>query len=317
MAKTLYQKVSNNKYLLLLAKLVIFIFFVFVFDFAIGKTLKYFYFKQQSGLQYRTTYSLEQTKADLLVFGSSRANHHYYPEAFEQELNISFYNTGRDGSYILYQYAILQGILKRYHPKIIILDFMKKEFEKEQGSYDRLSALLPYYNTHPELRPIIRLKSKFENYKLLSQIYPYNSSLLTIAIGNTEYNKKRDNNTEGYIPLKNVWTAPITSTRETNYEFDSIKIDTYRKFINDCRNAGVQVFVVCSPTFEKNENPDKSIQLAKEIALENNVHFIDYSNNPVFFNNQFFADADHLNNEGAIEFSKMLVDELKPMLQPK
>ena len=41
---------------------------------------------------------MELTKADLLVFGSSRANHHYVPEVFEDSLKLTFYNTGKDGS---------------------------------------------------------------------------------------------------------------------------------------------------------------------------------------------------------------------------
>ncbi len=313
MIQRLKHTINNNQFLLFFTKLIFLVVVVFVFDFAIGNTLKYFYFKQESGLQYRTTYALEKTKADMLVLGSSRANHHYYPKVFEKGLDMSFYNAGRDGSYIFYQYAMLKGILKRYTPKIVILDFMKKEFAREPGSYDRLSSLLPYYDNHPEIRPIIRLKSKFEEFKLLSQIYPYNSSMLTIAIGNTVYNKKREQDIDGYIPLKNEWSASLKSVKVINYEFDSLKVKTYQSFINDCRNAGVKLYIVCSPSFEKDESPDKSVKMAKEIALKNNVAFIDFSNNPIFFNNQLFTDIDHLNNTGAIKFSEILVGEINSL----
>jgi hypothetical protein len=132
---------------------------VICMDFLIGSLLRYFYFKQQSGFQYHTTYSIEKTKADLLIFGSSRANHHYQPEVFEKKMNLSFYNVGRDGVSIFYDYAVLQGILVRYCPKIVILDFERKEFERNQENYDRISFLLPYYNTHPEIHSIVKLKA--------------------------------------------------------------------------------------------------------------------------------------------------------------
>lgn len=40
-------------------------------DFIIGMGLKMMYFNQQSGLLYRTTYSIEKTTSDLVIFGSS------------------------------------------------------------------------------------------------------------------------------------------------------------------------------------------------------------------------------------------------------
>jgi hypothetical protein len=164
---------------------------VFVIDFSIGKTLRYYYFKETSGLHYRTTYSMEKTEAELLVLGSSRANHHYVPEIFEDELKMSFYNTGRDGSRLLYNYAVFRSILKRYTPKIIILDIGFDELYSDAEEYARLSPLLPYYKNHPEIRDLIEKRSSFEKIKLLSNIYPFNSSLLAIAMGNLEVNKKR------------------------------------------------------------------------------------------------------------------------------
>ena len=125
--------------------------FLFFIDYVIGNVLKTFYFKQESGLQYRTTYSIDKTTADVLIFGSSTANHNYEPNAFEKGLGMSFYNAGADGSSIFYDYGILRAVLKRYKPKIAILSFEASEFFEYQNSYDELSALLPYYEDHPEI----------------------------------------------------------------------------------------------------------------------------------------------------------------------
>ena len=106
-------------------------------------------------------------------------------------MKLSFYNAGRDGNFMFYHLAVLKGVLNRYSPKIVILDFVAEEFAQNQYSYDRLSSLLPYYKSHPEMRSIINLKSKYEKIKLLSQIYPYNSLMLTIAVGNSGVNKRK------------------------------------------------------------------------------------------------------------------------------
>ena len=67
---------NSNHYTMKKYLIIISIGFLIVFagDFLIGKTLKYFYFKASSGLFQRTTYSIEKTEADILIFGSSRAN---------------------------------------------------------------------------------------------------------------------------------------------------------------------------------------------------------------------------------------------------
>ncbi len=83
---------------------------------------------------------------------------------------MSCYNTGRDGKIIFYNYAVLKSILKRYTPKIAILDFNREEFSNDGESYDRLSSLFPYYYNHPEIRPILKLKNPLKKLKLFKNI---------------------------------------------------------------------------------------------------------------------------------------------------
>ena len=215
---------DNSPFKLFLLKLVFLFSIVFVLDFSLGKLLNYYYFKQERGSQYLTTFAAEQTKADLLVFGSSRANHHYRPDIFEKGLHLSFFNAGRDGNFLFYHYAILKAVLKRYRPKVVILDFIHGEFSKNQDSYDRISSLLPYYRSHPEMRSVIELKSPFEKIKMFSSIYPNNSNLLIIAGGNAFFSKKKRIDSDGYIPRFEIWNKPIENEKMTfKYELDATK----------------------------------------------------------------------------------------------
>jgi hypothetical protein len=307
--KTAPGKASYKKFFI---KLFIFLAIVVVLDIAIGATLRHYYFKQESGVQYRTTYSMEQTKADVLIFGSSRATHHYVPDIFEKRLNMSYYNVGRDGNFIFYHYAVLKSVLKRYTPKIIILDISGGEFSVSQDSYDRLSALLPYYKEHPEIRPIVELKSDYEKVKLVSSIYPYNSSLITIALGNVSFNKKRNDDTEGYLPLKKNWNLPLEDLGMLpNYDLDSVKMKAFDSFITDCKAANIELYVVCSPQYRKAQNTDYSVLNAKQMAEKHNVPFRDFYDDTSFINHvRLFADAAHLNDSGARVFSNIMVDDL-------
>jgi hypothetical protein len=312
MADYLVDKIKRNTYLLFLFKMVALFAIVFTLDYSIGNILSFFYFKQDSGMQYRTTYSLEKITADIIILGSSRANHNYRPDIFEKRLNLSVYNAGRDGNYIFYHYAILTGVLKRYTPKIIILDFDPGEFSKTQLSYDRISSLLPYYERHPEIRAIIELKSPYERIKLLSSIYPYNSSIFSIAIGNTELNKKRWLDIKGYLPLTKTWNGSIQiDSSSIDHALDSTKVKVYESFIQDCLISKVKLYIVCSPCFIKSNQTDYSVTLGRDIAKRNYVKFFDFSKDSVLINNpKLFADILHLNDEGAKVFSNILLDSI-------
>lgn len=310
--KIIIKSIKKNQYCVFLFKLVLLFMLVSILDYSIGNILRYFYFKQESGEQYRTTYSIEKTNADLLIFGSSRANHHYDPNVFENRLNLSYYNVGRDGNGILYHSAILKAILKRYKPKVIVLDLNAEEFRKNQESYERLSSLLPYYKKHEEIHSIIEYKSKFEKFKLISNIYPFNSSLLTIAIGNTEYNKKRRSDIKGFVPLKKIWNKSIEYSKDSIvYKTDNIKICEYQNFIKKCIKSKVKLYIVVSPIFRKFAHTEYSIKIGQEIAKKYNIRFLNFTNETVFLNNsKLFEDPWHLNEKGAEIFSSKLSDDL-------
>ena len=209
MIQAFIYSIKKNKYKYFFAKLLLLLLIVYAADYTCGGILRYFYFRQSSGWNYRTTYSMEKTTADLLIIGSSRASQQYHPEVLEPRLQLSYYNCGRDGNFMLYSYAVLKTILKRHTPKMIILDFIKGQFKENHNEYDRLSILLPYYKNHPEIRPIIELRSRLEKYKLLSNTYPYNSTLFNTIIGNTAFNKERQKDIKGYVVFEDVWNQPL------------------------------------------------------------------------------------------------------------
>ncbi len=284
---------------------------VFALDFIGGRVLRYLYFKQTSGFQYRTTYVMDSTKADILIFGSSRATHDYVPGIFEDSLKMTYYNTGRDGNGILFQTALLKSVLLRYKPKLIILDYYG-DFKKDAESYDRLSSLLPYYRTHPEIRKTVELKSKFEKIKLLSEIYPFNSDILSIGIGNLKINKKRYADDNGYIPLYKEWHYNIDSSLEDqNYPVDSVKLAALHEFIVLAKESGSKFVVIYSPIFRKFAQ-NMEIEICRDICKSENVPFLDHSRDKLFLSNRrLFQDVQHLNTKGAEIFSKIIVEKLK------
>lgn len=279
-----------------------------ILDFITGKILSHFYFNASSGVLYNTTYAIEENNSDILILGSSRAKHHYDSKLIEEITGLNTYNTGRDGNYIFYQTAVLKSTLMRHSPKQIILDFTGS-FRNLQEDYDRLSTLLPYYSTHEELRDIIQHKSPFVKYKLLSQIFPYNSLLTTIIAGNIGLGNS--DNYKGYEPLTGEWTGELeTIETKKHYRIDENKYQVFEELIKLSKNHDIPLLVVYSPVFYKYDI-DYSIEVCREICEKHNIKFIDFSKNPEFLENQaLFKDQTHLNETGAEIFTQKILEIL-------
>jgi hypothetical protein len=296
-----------------LLQAVVFIALVWCTDFIAGKLLRHFYRRQSSGWEYATRYSAEETKADLLIFGASRAQQQYIPTSFEDTLHLTGYNVGRDGTSFFYHYAMLQAVLKRYTPKVILLDCEYGAMKNAAASYDRLSVLLPLYKDHPEMQSTIDLRSPFEKYKFTSNIYPYNSMLFKIAVANLSSNKEEKEDIKGYMPLHKSLNEPIKTFDYTkNYELDTVKVNMLKSFIDECKSRSIKLYLVCTPYYMKINGYDHSLAVTQQIAAEKHIPFIDYSKDSFYFNRpQLFDDTVHLNMTGAKIFCSDLASKLK------
>lgn len=78
-----------------------------------------------------------------------------------------------------------RSILKRYTPKVIIFNY-NNVTNYISSEYDRLSTLLPFYRSHQEIRDLVLLKGNNEKFKTISIVYPFNSIITTIMVGNME-----------------------------------------------------------------------------------------------------------------------------------
>ena len=116
---------------------------------------------------------------------------------------MSCFNSGQDGGHsILFSYAQIMVVTNRYSPKIILLEFNPEDLVYKNGDYEKLSILLPYFRNYPEIKSVILLRENFENIKILSDIYPFNSNIASILRNNIPELAKHNKNFDGYIPLQ-------------------------------------------------------------------------------------------------------------------
>ncbi|NNC95045.1 MAG: hypothetical protein HKN92_05740 [Chitinophagales bacterium] len=280
---------------------------VAILDFAIGSVLDRMYMNQKSGLESDTTYAINEADEDVIIIGSSRANHHYVPEIVSKELGMSVFNAGRDGQFTFYYEALISSILDRYNPKLIILELNSLELLYSQESYDRIAALHPYYKESDRIKRIVELRSPFEKYKMYSKIYPYNGAFLTI-LQNSLINKKSG---DGYKPIFRTMENPEMKSMEVkNKKFDENQLSSFKRIVEMCENK-VQLVIVTSPALVVGDDQrkyDKLLELSNELG----VIYYDFAYSDHYMENlQLFADELHLNDEGARIFTQDLVEKMK------
>ena len=287
-------------------KLIFLCFCLVILDFSIGKVLEFLYFKQKKGKLYNVTYVLEQQTCDVLVLGSSKAMHQYNPKIISDSLNLSCYNAGYDGQGILYSKAVLDVVIERYIPKVIILDIVSIEFcVTFNTSYDMLHVLNPYAKKHPVLWETLSLKSKTERIKHFSSIYPYNSMPARIIAGLLP-GETKDVTEDGFTPQFGIWNEEIKETIYADSKLDENKTKAFEDIYRICSENNISLYVVVSPIFSIIPNKTISFLHLEQTCRDLNIPFFNFVNDKDYLDNELFLDIDHLNSQGADIFSKDL-----------
>jgi hypothetical protein len=308
-------------YKLIIKRFAILLVAIFVLDWGIGAVLKHFFFTKKNGADYRTNFVINSVKSDVLIFGSSKAAYHYDTKIIGDSLHLSVYNAGRDLSYIYYHYALLKAALKRYSPKLVVLDTRANEFQKFKNNEDRdrLNVLLPFYDSQPELREICELRGPFERYKMLSKMYPYNSLVLNELVELLPIARyKKDDTENGYIAKHGQFKGGLQPYTVKD-EVDTTAAQYYKKFIELCKAKSIPMVVIYSPIYQNiNAQANRNVQYVMQVCEQNNVPVLNYLRDTTFAGKpQYFFDALHLNRQGSVVYSSIIGGKLKQFLTHK
>ena len=284
-----------------------------IFDFAFGHVMDTIVNRIAGGGQGRDNYICNKASEDILIFGSSRAVHHYNAQMLEDSLGMSCYNCGDDGNGIILSYGRLKMIESRKTPKIIIQDIAVTFDLLNNDNHTYLGWLKSRYDREG-IKEIFEDIDQTEKYKMQSYLYRYNSKFLqNVFVYLTSFST--DTGVKGFRPL-NGGLDPMKVNRNrvitTNnqYDFDPLKLDFVNKFVDLCGDA--KLLFVVSPIWYGSDTAQ--YQPIKEICREHAIPFLDYSNHPKYLHNdEFFKDGTHLNARGADEFTRDMIVELRKL----
>lgn len=307
-------RISNKFFPLLL------IGFILCFDFIFGNLSEELYFSEESKENNSLVYSATKANDELIIFGSSRAKHHYNVTLIQDSLDLKSYNFGSNGQNIYFHNILLKNLLNFHSPKIILLELMNIDFQKtkKQWNKEKLNVLVPLTQRSSIIDEEIGEIDNFHFLKSYSKSYLFNSTQYTSLRNYFSPSKKTYN---GYQPLKgNTWNKKIEiidSSFKKDF-LDSNKVNEIYNFIELCQNNDISVFVFISPSFRYYSSITPYDDIVSHLKEKYDIEIMSFINHPEFTNDaNLFRDPNHLISSGANKYSKMVVDSIRNKISEK
>lgn len=301
----------------LIKKLFILAALLFVLDRGIGAFLDYRYNKNPPPDVQAFNRVIRTPSEDIFVFGSSKAAHGYVSDVFSDSLGLTCFNAGREKTNILYADVVMNEMLKKHSPKIVILDINAKETVATSMEASKLvlaNLLMPYIAKDTSVQHLgKKLFPKEMLTSELSELQRFNSQILPLLIGSGKESRVSQN---GYIPAHGSKVlGDLPSFEDRGEQYDTSAKTYFENFILALQAKNVKLYVVQSPYYVQKFNTSISLAELKPIMQKHNVEFLDYSFDTAFFKREYFYDFVHLNDKGAHAFSERLASDIKKDLE--
>ena len=255
--------------------------------------------------------NLKQTlidrKADIIVLGASKANHHYITDSLEQYFHMSVCNAGIDGDNIVTSMVQFNAMAKKHPPKIVIIDLSAGQMADEWEPFFLTHKC--FYGIEPNYTSIINNNFNWsERIKLHSSLFRLNEVLLDVvqSYGTGETNSK------GFIPLYGTNSElyhKIKDYQRGEYDFGSYHEQCLDDIVKKCKNFGSRVYIVNSPTLITYTNG--VCEEFNDYCVRRDVKFVNYENDTTFINHpDLFKDFNHLNIKGAELFIQNFINKI-------
>jgi len=251
---------------------------------------------------------------DLLIFGSSRANHNIDPTL----LNDKGFNMGVDGSKIAYS-SILIKCLPKDQKQVVILQIDPEHFFDQDYIGADVQVLLSKYNRMELVKKEIDALAMENVFQKFYWSLSYNGKVFSILKNmlKPKYDYKKYN---GFDPIKvspnqkAMFEKILTRNKSVTCEDSLTPNPIYVRLLNEiklfCNDNGKDLVLFTSPLYKDlcQEDNDKM----KRFLLQKNFKYYDFTD---FFNDNpsldNWKDKKHLSDLGAQQFTQEISKRLE------
>ena len=286
-------------------KILLFFAIVIFIDFCVGHLGDYLQLHAKGGDSRALNDFVMKDNYDIVIFGSSRAHHHYDTPFLSDTLDMNIYNAGYDGNGIILACGLLELIIDRYHPKLIIYDvepiFDINEYEGDNNHKRYIKNLKPFFR-NDSVASIIKDISCEEWYKVHSGMIRYNSDIISLIMDNLI---ARPTPSMGYVPLHGSLSSYSSEDDAIENKIDYFKLKYFEKMISLVKKNNIPIVVLASPMY--GARTSSSLSPVFDICKKKNIRVYDYYIDSRFQHMELFHDAGHMNEKGAREFSRQII----------
>jgi len=257
--------------------------------------------------------------SEVLFYGSSRAATQIDPKLFEEKTGLNSYNLGLEGHNFWLSEFRHQEVLKyNKKPKHILLSLDTFSLEKRADLFNS-EQFLPYFLFNDA---ISKGTSRYEGFSDSDSYVP-----LLRYVGKREAWKEvvfpeKDTfnfREKGFNPIDEIWNNDLNKAIENEgiyvVKMDPESIKKFQEFIADCKSKNIDLILVYTPEYIEGQKfvseRQKIMAFYETIANQNNILFLDYSNDSISMDKKYFVNSQHLNRTGATSFTKKLAHDLK------
>jgi len=307
-------------------KLALFVALLVAADQVVGRGLDALYRRCTTGETGGLINDVLRRQVDVLVLGSSRAQHHVVPRILKRKLGLSAYNAGLDGQDLLYAVMLFDvWTAKHGAPKLVLLQVDPWSFRRSATELQRADIFAPFVSRSAEVRAVLALRGRYEPLKLLSYSYRFNGKVLAIL----KNALVRPNDAfDGYEGIPGA----MTSGADVPASEDAMELATrgqppwdrklalFGQLAAYCRQNGTRLILFHSPRYST-DAPRLRAWDEELAALLKGYPDVDYIDGETQFARAFtgkselFHDATHLNARGAELFTSLLAGEVAARLK--
>lgn len=253
---------------------------------------------------------------NFLVFGNSRANHHFDMDLFSKK----GYNMGVDGTGIAYSSTLI-NTLDKDKSQLILVHIDTKNFFDDSYEGSDIRGLKTKLNRDENITKALNKSEQISPIQNFYYSMNYNGNAISIIKNyfKPSYDYKTYN---GYDPLtvnesQKSMRDTLLSKQNTiscldNYQVNRVALGYLQSIKSYIENSKNKTFVfITSPSFD--DPCDDDNKALKGIMEQLNLSYRDYTN---FFkekgnSNAYWKDKTHLSGKGAEVFSEFLQKELE------
>ena len=264
-----------------------------------------------------------KTKAELAVFGSSRAFIQINPKILEKETKLNSYNFGLNGSKFKMQFYRFNIYLKHNpKPKIVVWNLDTFSFSHIEEVFQP-NQYVPFMLWNRDLYKALDEYKSTNVWDFILPLYRYRDQVYwKDQISRSKKEKLGKDGLfrkEGFMSYDRKWDVNWTKMKKKNSDFDFNDYPLLEELIKRCKKENIKLVFTIAPEFYKGQdymlNRDEVINRYKTTLQKYNLSLLDYSEDTISYQQKYFYNTTHMNNKGADVFTKELSQDLQEYIK--